>query len=422
MCSPLRFAVVVLCFVALAACGGGGGGNGGGAPGNLPRTEYHEFAVADLDGDGFDDLIAASDFFDAAGAEHGSVDVFRRNPASPQNLLPKVSYPIAQVPFGIAVADVNGDGRPDVVVSCSFAESGFRVLLQSPVGGGALGADQFVATTGPVYGIATADIDGDGLTDVVVAMDGKVALFAQQTAAPGTFAAQVTIGDGSRRAIAVDLNADGLIDVAALDNFQDYDNKVVYYLQDPAVPGTFLPVRTIATSENADAADLATGELGGDGKLDIGVSGTRVVTGNDLDKNRKGWWAPQQQRASSPGDFDTEGRYGTNGARDARIAIADIDGDGRDDVVIALRTTESKPNLIVVFLQKPDATFGKGVNYTIPDDAAVTAPDLYAVALRDMNDDGLLDVVVSTNEVFYFPQRAAARGQLAPAVRIAAQR
>jgi hypothetical protein len=63
----------------------------------------------------------------------------------------------------------------------------------------------------------------------------------------------------------------------------------------------------------------------------------------------------------------------------------------------------------------------RDARYSIPNDEAATLPEAYALVLADVDHDGLLDVAVSTNEIFYFPQLAGARGRFGAAVRIASQ-
>ena len=223
----------ILCS-ALAGCGGGGSGGGSGPV--AAHTDYHGLAVADLDGDGLDDIVVARTYNDGANPLQNAIDVFLRNPANPGAFLPKTSYPISAEPDYVTVADLNLDGQPDVLVSCTFDELGFRLLLQQPSGGGVLLPGTFTAAPGHVYRTATADIDLDGLPDVILATDIELVLVAQQTAAPGTFKAAVTIGRGSRRLIATDLNGDGLVDVAAPRDIPSFSNALIYYLQDAAVP------------------------------------------------------------------------------------------------------------------------------------------------------------------------------------------
>jgi hypothetical protein len=122
-------------------------------------------AIADVNGDGLNDLIL-TDLYPYGGTSP-AVEVLLQNAASPGTFLPPASYPIAggSVPQSIAVADVNGDGLLDVVVGGSYAVS---VLLQNPTSSGT-----FAPTAN--YGVANAneiavvDVNGDRRPDIVVA-------------------------------------------------------------------------------------------------------------------------------------------------------------------------------------------------------------------------------------------------------------
>jgi FG-GAP-like repeat len=124
--------------------------------------------------------------------------VLLQNAASPGTFLPAVSYPIApgSLAQDIVVADVNADGRPDIIIGGTNAVS---VLLQNPATAGTF----LAATNYPVQNanqIAIADVNGDGLVDIVVTtgvshpvVNGVITnnpgVLLQLAAVPGTFGA-----------------------------------------------------------------------------------------------------------------------------------------------------------------------------------------------------------------------------------------
>ena len=115
-------------------------------------------AVADVNGDGQPDLLTAN--------HTGSVGV-RLNSGGGQ-FGPVATYPVGAAPVGLVVGDVNNDGLPDVVTA-GFGSDQLSVLLGTDAG--LFGPMTNYATgpgSGPISG-AIGDVDGDGAPDLVSA-------------------------------------------------------------------------------------------------------------------------------------------------------------------------------------------------------------------------------------------------------------
>ncbi len=411
--ADLRILLAAALFI--SGCGGGSG-DGNAFPGiQGPRNDYHGFAIADLDGDGEVDIIATRATFDPAGPAPRAIDVYRRDPANATRFLSPVPYALDAVPYWVSTGDLDGDGWLDVIAACTFSESGVRILFQDGQGGGVLEHAQFLAAGANVYQTAVVDVDADGLPDILAVTDTELIAFIQNAAELRTFADPVTIGPGSRRLRVADVDADQLIDLVAPASIATASADTLLHLQDAAVPGSFLP--PVAVTAVHAVTDAAVADLDRDGAQDLAVAGISGGIGRF-----RGVWTLFVADAAHANGFRLVRSWELGDAIDALAAQADLDGDGDIEVVLGRRTSANDANVFDVYRRDGDDRFLLDGTYTIPIAQAVTVPELYSIEIADLNGDALPDVVVSTNEIFYFPQRADAPRKFALPVTIAAQR
>ncbi len=112
-------------------------------------------AVADLTGDGNEDLIVGS-------LRSSAVDVLLANGNGTFQAMQ--TFATGPAPFFLAVGDVNGDGNPDLVVT-NGSNACVSVLLGN--GNGTFQAQQTIATASGQFSLALADLTGDGKLDIV---------------------------------------------------------------------------------------------------------------------------------------------------------------------------------------------------------------------------------------------------------------
>jgi hypothetical protein len=145
--------------------------------------------IADLNGDGFADLIAANFGAGTNGVGSSGVSVVLQNAAAPGTFSAPVTYAAQGGTIHLVVTDIDGDTLPDVVTSnLGPSPSGsVSVLLQDPSNPGTLKAAQSYAGFGQPLGVAVADLNADGKPDIAVA-DGDTATVMLQTSTPGVFA------------------------------------------------------------------------------------------------------------------------------------------------------------------------------------------------------------------------------------------
>jgi hypothetical protein len=302
--------------------GAGGGDN----------TPYMMVA-ADVDGDGKLDLVTT----DLAA---NSVSVFR-NVASPGSLTtnafgPRVSFAVAAGPRNLTVRDLDGDGRPEIVTA-NYSASSISILRNT----GAMGqvsSNSFapridLAAGGGTHGVAIADFDGDGKPDIATAnIDAAtVSLFRNVGVGPLSIAsfaspAQIATPQNAHYVRAADLEGDGKPELIVT----AYLGGSLSVYRNTAVPGTldgasFAPRVDFATGGRAHT--VALGDLNGDSKPDLVVD-TEIPSHVSLFQNLS---APGSFTSSSLGTrVDLPSGYNAWGS-----SVGDLDGDGRPDIVFA---------------------------------------------------------------------------------------
>ena len=147
-------------------------------------------AVGDLNGDGKPDLVVAN-------RGSNTVSVLLGN--GQRHLRAATNFAAGTAPYSVAVGDLNGDGKPDLVVA-NYGSNTVSVLLGTGNGTFAA-ATNFAVGTAP-YSVAVADVNGDGKPDLVVADGGSndVSVLLNNGAVSGCRSrppANVTAGTGS---------------------------------------------------------------------------------------------------------------------------------------------------------------------------------------------------------------------------------
>ena len=215
------------------------------APMELPTNlTTPSVAVADLNGDGAPDIVAAT--FDASG-NNGAVTIFYQNPHQRGTFQAPVSFPAGAQPQSVKIADVNGDGLPDIIVA-NFGpggdgkgSAGVSVLLQDSTHPGSFLSPVAYSTPGASIDVAVDDVDGDHNKDIVVAnlapaATGSVSVLLQDPAHPGAFlpATDYAALGQPLSVVIADLNGDGLPDIAIADG-----PSAGVLFQKSGSPGTF---------------------------------------------------------------------------------------------------------------------------------------------------------------------------------------
>jgi predicted dehydrogenase len=325
-------------------------------------TEPVGVAVADLNGDGHPDLIATNE-------SSNTVSVLLGNGNG--TFLAALNYSTGTGAYSVAVADVNGDGRPDLVVA-NGGSNNVSVLLNTcpPPGTGSFQAARNFATgTGP-YALAVADLNGDHHLDLVTAnarSSGTVSVLLGN--GNGTFQApqNFATGKGPDAVAVADVNGDGHPDLITANNS---DNTVSVLLGNGN--GTFQSAQNFATDTGPVAVAVA--DVNADGHLDLVTANRGSNTVSVLLGNGDGTFQAAQNFAV--------GKYPDS------VAVADVNGDGHPDLVAANSFNGSGGDTVSVLLGNGNGTFAAAANF-----ATGSAPN--SVALADVNRDGQKDIIVA---------------------------
>jgi uncharacterized protein (TIGR03437 family) len=255
---------------------GTGGGAFGMAQFYTAGDTFGSVAIADFNGDGKPDVAAVD-------ATSGDVSVFLGNGDGTLQTGNPIPLSSSFTPLSVAAGDVNKDGNADLIVALGASGQGqagaIAVLLGN--GNGTFQPPQMTALPGPIVqqtigsaataGLAVGDLNGDGIPDVVTAINGATS---NQVAVllgigNGSFKPAVLSNTGTSppEIIVGDINGDGKPDLLLADCCGLSEASFLAGNGD----GTFLAELRFSSGPNPAA--LATADFNGDGYLDIAIAG-----------------------------------------------------------------------------------------------------------------------------------------------------
>ena len=273
----------------------------------------------------------------------------------------------------IALADVNKDNRPDIIAVGQNTNE-VSVLLNDGNGGFGGPPSAFNVGAGPVA-VGTGDFDRDGNVDVVAVngdSDTVTILFGDGTGSFNAGRRDYSVDSGPVSVAVADLNNDQIPDLAVL------SDSTVYLLKSNG-DQTFAPFSpaSIATHSTGGFA-IAAGLFNADAFPDLIIS--------NIDSDNVSVFL-----GNGNGTFKAARLYNT-GSAPAGVAVADFDGDGKQDIAVVDSGEPTYLNMSL-FFAKGDGTFA--------DDVRTTAEiEALAIAVADLDLDGRPDLAVTSSSEF----------------------
>jgi len=299
-------------------------------------------------------VVAAAGLLAVAGLAHAQCD--------PALLFgEQTRFPAVAAPQSVALADLDGDGVLDMVVANkNFPD--VSVLLNR--GDGTFDAQRRFAVGSGGWGVALSDLDNDGDIDMAVTNRNNADVSVLLNNGDGTFDAQqrFPVGNGPEGIVLGDLDGDGDPDMVVA-NSNNSDVSVLLNNGD----GTFDAQQRFPVDRFPRIVTL--GDLDGDGDNDMAVACQGDNTVSVLLNN-------------GDGTFDAQRRFAT-GDLARGVALADLDGDGDADMAVANNSDD-----VSVLLNRGDGTFDAQQRF-----GAGSLP--FSVALADLDGDGDADMAVA---------------------------
>jgi hypothetical protein len=283
----------------------------------------------------------------------------------------------ASKPAAVALADINGDGIPDLVVANAGTDTVEVFNGQGPgVFAGSPSVVLGLPTRAAASGLVVDDFNADGKMDIAVADSGtnQVSVFINNGVAGFKPRADYAVGRTPIAIVSADFDGDGRKDLAVADSGQDFANRydVSVLLQDPVNAGKFLNAQSFDTGLVTPTA-MAAGDVNQDNRPDLVVAasnGARILS-NVSSGHGVASFIQGSILTTTP----------TNG-----IAIGNVDSDPRVDIVA---TTKSNNGQALVFQSLGSGFFSSPTAFAIGGTPS-------AVAVADVNGDLKNDILITT--------------------------
>ena len=323
-------------------------------------------ATADVDGDGKRDIIVAN-------YDTNNIDVLV-NLGYGMFASPIIySTDGNSSPQSVETVDLNGDNKLDIVVA-NYGASTVGVFLNLGNGTFTRGTNILIGPSYSQFSVKTIDVNNDNKCDIIVANANANNVGVLLNTGNGIFSTQTTYATGPDSypcsVISVDVNGDNKSDIIVANK---YGGNVGVLLNIGS--GTFSTQTTYTTGAGSYPCSLIAVDINGDNKPDIIVANAYA---NDI-----GVFLNLGQ-----GTFSTQRTYSTGDvSRPVFLTTADVNGDNKPDIIVALKI----PGAVGVLLSAGNGTFADVMTYS-----TVRLSYVCALAVVDIDGDNNMDIIYST--------------------------
>lgn len=323
-------------------------------------------------------------------------------------------YGIGDVGYGLAVADVNGDGHLDIITGGIpggpgggyGTETGDTVTVRFGNGKGGFGAAQVYRGDPGMFALAVADLKGNGRPDVITANQDANTTTVYVNNGSGNFGAPQGGYDGfeegtptspvnaaDSRFVVADINGDGKPDLAVIEygNGFDVDKNIAVMLnQGNGQFSSPIVSPVIGSNPVLDVGDFVFADFRKTGQPDFlaevldgtEASPAQLVYAQNMGNGQFG--APVAIPLTTQGEFAI-----------GALGVGDFNKDGNLDFVVATSTGPAgNPDQLTVYLGHGDGTFTQSYQVNFGSQVAVASPWPQGVWVGDANGDGKQDIYV----------------------------
>jgi hypothetical protein len=269
----------------------------------------------------------------------------------------------------------HGDGALDAAIVVGDSSGAYSLATIRGNGDGTFGTPAYTSlgTAAPYYEVLAADLNGDGLTDIVLLYSGSAVIYIASS--NGVFTQGNTYpfaGDIVGGALA-DVNGDSKLDLLVATYVGDTGASVLVYKLLGNGNGTFQADSSPVVLSGANLSNAVFADLNGDGKPDlIGIDTSPSHNIQVYLATSSGYAA-----AASYAPPDSHSQF-------SQLTVADVNGDGKPDIIAA----DYELSQAVVYLNNGNGTFRAGVGYSTGHESCPSA-----VGVADLNGDGNADLV-----------------------------